>query len=127
VKLTAEATDTEVRSELWISFRALLQAYLAAGSLGVSGPPVLFTETSRFSLQIDGERQSMRLVFHPETGEGSWTISQAPNGSAPHGDEAGSEQGVFTLHLDAQFDWSGKPGPLAMDAVAEAIATLALS
>jgi hypothetical protein len=123
VKLTAEATDAEVRSELWISFRGLLQAYLAVGSLGVSVPRVLFTETSQFSLQIDGARKSMGLIFHPETGEGAWTVSQAPTGN-----EYGSpEQGVFRLHLNAQFDWSGKPGPLEMDAVAEAIATLVLS
>ena len=128
MKLTAEATDAEARRELWISFRGLLQAYLAAATIGLAVPPVLLTETGSGALQIVGLVHTVRLEFRPDTGEGYWAVSTAPaSGSSSNGEAEVLDDGAFRLHLNAQFDWTGKPGPLEMDSVAEALATLVLS
>jgi hypothetical protein len=128
VKLTAEATDTEARRELWVSFRGLLQSYLAAATIGTSVPPVILTNTEPGALQIAGLAHTVRLELEPDTGEGYWAVSKAPVSEAGSGAEPEIlDEGAFRLHLNAQFDWTGKPGPLEMDAVAEALATLVLS
>ncbi len=120
-----EATDAEARRELWVSFRGLVQAYLAAATIGSAVPPVLVTETGRGKLQIAGLRHTVRLELRPDTGEGHWTVTRAPISAS--GSSEVLDEGVFRFHLNAQFDWTGKPGPLEMDAVAEALATLVLS
>ncbi len=113
--MTANAPDRVAREELWISFRALLQAYLAAGSLGGDVPKALLAEGDDQSLQIVGVARTVTLELKPESGEGYWAVF---SGSSL------LDEGAFRLHLDAEFEWSGKPGRLAMDAVAEALATL---
>ena len=119
-----EATDAEARRELWVSFRGLVQAYLAAATIGSAVPPVLVTETGPGALQIAGLQHTIRLELRPDTGEGYWAISKAPMTDAT--DAEILDEGAFRLHLNAQFDWTGKPEPLEMDAVAEALATLVL-
>jgi hypothetical protein len=120
-----EATDAEARRELWVSFRGLVQAYLAGGTIGSSVPPVLVTESGPGALQIAGLHHTIRLELRLDTGEGYWGVSKAP---VSEGQDAEIlDEGAFRLHLNAQFDWTGKPGPLEMDAVAEALATLVLS
>ncbi len=116
--MTGNPTDKAAREELWISFRSLLQAYLAAGCLGAEVPQALVLEPEPRQLQIVGTAHTVKLEMRPETGEGYWAVY------------AGSvmlDEGALRLGLDAQFEWSGKAGRLEMDAVAEALATLVLS
>jgi hypothetical protein len=120
-----EATDAEARRELWVSFGRLVQAYLAAATIGSTVPPALVTETGPSALQIAGLQHTIRLELRPETGEGYWAVSKAPISQTD--DAEILDEGAFRLHLNAQFDWTGKPGPLEMDAVAEALATLVIS
>lgn len=115
VKLTANATNRAAREELWTSFRALLQAYLAASSLGSEMPEALLAECGPHSLQVVGATHTVKLELKPDSGEGYWAVFAGPNLL---------DEGAFRLHLDAEFEWSGKPGRLAIDAVAEALATL---
>ncbi len=114
-KLATNATDRAAREELWISFRALLQAYLAAGSVGSDMPRALLAESGSHSLQIVGSTRTINLELKPDAGEGYWAVFSGPNLL---------DEGAFRLHLDAEFEWSGKPGRLPIDAVAEALATL---
>ena len=112
------SADKAARAELWISFRSLLQAYLAAGSLDTEVPQALVVDPQPGQLQIVGAAHTVQLEMRPETGEGYWAMY------------AGSvmlDEGGFRLGLDAQFEWSGKPGRLEMDAVAEALATMVLA
>lgn len=109
-----------------MSFRSLLRAYLAAASMGTEVPQVLLLEPDAGRLQIIGAARTVKLEFTAATGEGYWAI----HGSMPAmGESAGEgllDEGAFRLHLDAEFDWSGKAGRLPMDQVAEALAMLAL-
>ena len=131
----AEPTEQAAREELWISFRSLLQVYLAAGSIGGSPdvPQALVHERQPHQLHIIGLTHTVQLEWKPETGEGYWVIHEQPSTGATALDErtlgtAGMlDEGAFRLHLDGEFDWSGKPGRLGMDAVAEALAVLVLS
>jgi hypothetical protein len=123
-----EATDTEARREVWVSFQSLLQAYLAAATIGTAIPPVLITKTANGAIQIAGLAHTVRLELRQDTGEGYWAVSKAPlTGLAPGDEPEILDEGAFHFHLNAQFDWTGKAGPLEMDAVAEALATLILS
>ncbi len=116
--MTAKPTDRAARAELWTSFRSLLQAYLAAASLGMEVPQALLAEPQPLELQIVGARHTATLEVLLDTGEGYWAVF---TGSAM------LDEGPFRLGLDGMFEWSGKPGRLEMDAVAEALATLVLT
>ncbi len=122
--MTANLTDRQVREELWVSFRSLLGAYLAAASLGSEVPQALLLSPEAGKLQIVGVRNSLKLELDAENGVGYWSVHGAPveEGTADLLDE-----GAFRLHLDATFDWSGKPDRLAIDQVAEALAIMAVS
>ena len=115
---STDATDKAAREELWISFRSLLQAYLAAATAGTEVPQALVVEPQPRQLQIVAAAHTVTLEMRPETGEGYWAMYKQA---------ALLDEGTFRLHLDASFEWSGKPGRLEMDAVAEALATLVLS
>ncbi len=111
-----------MRREIWISFRGLLQAYLAAGSAGSEIPQALLAEPGQDTLQIVGASRSVQLELTPATGQGYWVIHGKPeveNGLPLN-------EGAFRMGLDARFEWSGKPGHMEMDAVAEALAMLVL-
>lgn len=120
--MTANATDAAARREIWISFRSLLQAYLAAGAAGAEIPQVLLAEPEADMLQIVGAGRSVRLELTAATGQGYWVIHGKPEAE----DGLPLSEGAFRLGLDAQFEWSGKPGRMEMDAVAEALAMLVL-
>ncbi len=122
MKLIGNATDTQARREIWISFRGLLQAYLAAGLAGSAVPQALIAEPKPDSLQIVGTARSVQLELEPATGQGYWVIHGKPEAE----DGLTLNEGAFRLGLDAQFEWSGKPGRMEMDAVAEALAMLVL-
>ena len=111
------STDKAAREELWISFRALLQAYLAAGSLGAEVPQALVMAETPDKIQIVGSGNTVQLQLKPETGEGYWAV---------YGRSGLLDEGAFRLHLDAEFEWSGKPGRLGIDAVAEALVSLVM-
>ena len=114
-------TDEAAREELWISFRSLLRAYLAAATLGTNVPEVLLHDLPHSKLQIVSMRHTVSLEFNTHSGEGYWAIF-----GRVETDEAMLDEGAFRLHLDGQMEWSGKPGQLEMDAVAEALAMLVL-
>lgn len=118
MKLTVNATDRVARAELWASFRSLLQAYLAAASLGLEVPQALLAEPEPGQLQIVGTTHTAQLELRLETGEGYW---------AAFAGAVMLDEGPFRLGLDGTFEWGGKPGRLEMDAVAEALATLVLT
>ncbi len=115
-------TDEAAREELWVSFRSLLRAYLAAATLGTDVPEVLLHTLPRSEVQVVGPRHTVTLQFQTHSGEGYWAIAGQPETNSSVLDE-----GAFRLHLDGQMEWSGKPGRLEMDAVAEALATLVIS
>ncbi len=116
--MTANPTDELARRELWTSFRSLLQAYLAAGSLGADIPQVALLEARPGELQIIGSARTVQLAFEPGTGEGYWAVFTGASML---------DEGVFRLGLDSLLEWSGKAGRQEMDAVAEALVTLVLS
>ncbi len=118
VKLTANPSETAVREELWTSFRSLLQAYLAAGSMGMDVPQVALLEAEAGELQLVGAQRTVKLAFAARSGEGYWAIY---TGSAM------LDEGAFRLGLDSLLEWSGKANRQEMDAVAEALVTLVLS
>ena len=130
-----QPTEQAAREELWISFRSLLRVYLAAGSLGglPDVPQAALLEPKPDQLHLVGLTHTVQLEWKSETGEGYWVVHERPVEGATSLDEnslgtAGMlDEGAFRLHLDGEFDWSGKPGRLGMDAVAEALAMLVLS
>ena len=115
-------TDEAAREELWVSFRSLLHAYLAGAAMGAVVPQALLHDLSHGKLQIVSTRHTVALELNTRTGEGYWAIFEQPETNSSVLDE-----GAFRLHLDGQMEWSGKPGRLEMDAVAEALATLVIS
>ena len=122
MKLIANATDTAARQELWLSFRSLLQAYLAAASMGEAVPRALVCDTGSGRVQLVGPVHTVELALEAATGEGYWVVHRAGTADSPEGTPL--DEGNFRLHLDAQFEWSGKAGLLAMDQIAEALAML---
>ncbi len=116
--MTADWTDKAAREELWTSFRSLLQAYLAAATGGTEVPQAMVLEPQPRQFQMVAAAHTVTLEMRPETGEGYWAVYKQA---------VLLDEGAFRLHLDARFEWSGKPGLLEMDAVAEALATLVLS
>ena len=112
----------------------MLQVYLAAGSLGglQDVPQALVLEPEHNQLHLVGLAHTVQLEWNPQTGEGYWVVHEQPADRAAVLDEgslgtAGMlDEGAFRLGLDGEFDWSGKPGRLSMDAVAEALAALVL-
>ena len=121
--MTDNATDEAARAELWLSFRSLLQVYLAAASAGEEVPQALLFDSGPTQLQIVGAAHTVKLELQPATGEGYWAVHEAGRSDA----SAPLDEGQFRLHLDAQFEWSGKPGRLEMDQVAEALAMMVMS
>ena len=130
-----QPTEQAAREELWISFRSLVQVYLAARSHAEQPrvPPALVLEPQPNQLHLVGLLHTVQLEWTPATGEGYWVVHQRPvDGAVPFDERslgtAGMlDEGAFRLHLDSEFSWSGKPGRLPMDAVAEALAMLVLS
>ena len=118
MRLIVNPTDTQVREELWLSFRSLLQAYLAAGSLGMDVPQAALLEAEAGELQLVGAERTVKLVFEARTGEGYWAVYTGPTML---------DEGAFRLGIDSLLEWSGKPQRQEMDAVAEALVTLVLS
>ncbi len=129
MKLIANEPEQAVREELWVSFRSLLQAYLAAAQVGEEVPQAALAELSSSELQVIGPHHTVRLEWQAASGEGYWAVFRTPEPGGKgfeerHLETAGMlDEGAFRLHLDAEFEWSGKPGRLGMDAVAEALAT----
>ncbi len=126
-----------MREELWTSFQSLLRAYLAAASIGSEIPQALLLEPEPGRLQIIGAHRTIKLELQPASGEGYWAVYGTAAGreaAVPHkaagvfdvASEASLlDEGAFRLHLDAEFEWSGKAGRLPIDQVAEALAMLA--
>jgi hypothetical protein len=114
-------TDKAAREELWVSFRSLLRAYLSAATLGTDVPEVLLHDLPQSKLQIVSTRHTVSLECNTHSGEGYWAIF-----GRVETEEAMLDEGAFRLHLDGRMEWSGKPGLLEMDALAEALAMLVL-
>ena len=108
---------------MWLSFSNLLRAYLAAGSLGQEIPQAMLLEARRNELHLEGPRRTVKLDLQLRSGEGYWAIYDMKAVAA----DTPLDEGGFRLALDGTFSWSGKPGSLEMDALAEALATLVLS
>ncbi len=109
---------------MWISFANLLRAYLAAASLGQPIPLGMLLEARKNELHLEGPRRTIKLDLQMRSGEGYWAIydlDKAVNG------ESLLDEGAFRLAPDGTFAWSGKPGSLEMDALAEALATLVMT
>ncbi|RRA49646.1 hypothetical protein [Acidipila sp. EB88] len=126
-------TERATREELWLSFRSLLQAYLAAAGEGSDVPLALLHERSPLALQIVAAEHTVNLALDPETGQGTWSVYPAvadTNERTAFDPDALAiplDEGSFRMHLDARFEWSGKTGLLEMDQVAEALAMMAVS
>ena len=103
--------------ELWTSFRGVLRSYLAAGALGSEIPQAMLTESGPEQIQITGTVYSIALSMEAESGAGVWTVYRGADLL---------DEGAFRLHLDAEFEWSGKPSRMQMDSVAEALTIVAL-
>jgi hypothetical protein len=135
---TILASDAAVRRELWTSFRSLLHAYVAAGSMGVEVTQALVVdgaialEGAPGTMSLLGVSNTVKLALHFETGEGYWAIfgGERTEGLLPDAVPPGGilplDEGQFRLGLDGLFAWSGKQGQLEMDAIAEALAMIAL-
>lgn len=132
--MIVNASDAAVRRELWTSFRSLLQAYLAAGSVGVevaqalvvAGPEAAHSIPA--TLHVLGAANTVRLALDFYSGEGYWAVfgSARAREKSGGGNEIPLDEGQFRLGMDSLFEWSGKAGRLEMDAVAEALAMIAL-
>ncbi len=106
---------------MWVSFGNLLRAYLAAASLGQEVPQAMLVEARRSELHLEGPRRTIKLDLQMRSGEGYWAIYDVKAADSL------LDEGAFRLALDGTFSWSGKPGTLEMDALAEALATLVLT
>jgi hypothetical protein len=124
-----------VRRELWTSFRSLLQAYLAAGSMGAEVAQALVVAGSDqeavrgqipATLDLVGITNTVRLAFHLSNGEGYWAVFGSADKNSQQGNEIPLDEGQFRIGLDSLFTWSGKQGQLEMDAIAEALVMLVL-
>ncbi len=124
--MTASAGEIAARQEIWVSFGNLLRAYLAAACLGQAVPQGMLVEPRRNELHLVGPRRNVKLDLQMRSGEGYWAVYDLDAARAPD-HNALLDEGAFRLALDGTFAWSGKPGTLEMDALAEALATLVLS
>ncbi len=106
-----------MREELWISFRSLLQAYLAAAGTGTDIPQAAVLEARAGELQLVGAERTVQLRFDAATGEGYWAVFTGASML---------DEGAFRMGLDSLLEWSGKPERQEMDPVAEALVTLVL-
>ena len=123
--MTASAGQIAARRELWISFRSLLQAYLAAASLGQQVPQAMLIDSKKNELHLEGPRRTIKLDLQLRSGEGYWAVYDIGSHMAADGDSL-LDEGAFRLAMDGTFAWSGKSGKLEMDALAEALATLVM-
>lgn len=120
--------DEQALREIWSSFRSLLQAYLAAGSVAVEVAQALLVSGESTpgdptaTLHVVGAANTIKLVFEPVSGKGYWAVYGSPGKDAT----VPLDEGQFRLAPDATFEWSGKQGRLELDAVAEALTMLAL-
>ena len=114
----AGPTDAQVRAELWLSFRSLLESYLAAGSLGADIPQAALLDARPDELQLVGPERTVQLRFAAASGEGYWAVFTGASML---------DEGAFRLGLDSLLEWSGKRERQEMDAIAEALVTLVLS
>ena len=117
MKLIANLSETAVREELWTSFRSLLQAYLAAATIGMDVPQAALLEAEAGELQLVGMERTVKLAFAARSGEGYWAVYTGASML---------DEGAFRLGLDSLLEWSGKAQRQEMDAVAEALVTLVL-
>lgn len=78
------------------------------------------------TLDLVGTMNTVRLALHFSTGEGYWAIFGSLDKDSHKGNEVPLDEGQFRLGLDSLFTWSGKQGPLEMDAIAEALVMLVL-
>ncbi len=113
-------SEEAARRELWISFCALIRAYVAAAQMGSEPALVLVSQPSETELELVGGARSIRLSLEPAAGY--WVMHQAPGA----GEAALLAEGAFRIGMDSLVEWTGLPGRQPMDAVAEALATLIL-
>ncbi len=120
---TGSAPEARVLAELWTSFASLLRSYLAGAEL--------YAPAERARAQVTTSPEGEVIVVTPTRylvleanladGNGYWSLYEgAPNPEAMLGD------GIFRLSLDGAMEWTGIPGKVAMEQVAEALTTMIL-
>jgi hypothetical protein len=115
-------SEESARRELWTSFASLIRSYVAAAQIGVPDPSVLLVQPSEDDLELVSRQRTIRLHMSAGNAEGYWAMYA----SAAAGDDSLLAEGAFRIGMDGLLDWTGLPGRQEMDAVAEALATLAL-
>ena len=113
--------DPRVLPELWTSFVGLLRSYLAgAEAYAPAGQPrAQLTASAEGEVIVVTSTRYLVLEANLLDGNGYWSLYEgAPDPEAMLGD------GIFRLTLDSLMEWTGIPGKVEMEQVAEALTTM---
>jgi hypothetical protein len=115
--------DPRVLPELWTSFVSLLRSYLAGAEAYApqNQPRAQVTASPEGEVIVVTPARYLVLEANLADGNGYWALYDgSPDPEAMLGD------GIFRLSADSLMEWTGIPGKVEMEQVAEALTTMVL-
>lgn len=105
--------DAVVLQELWISLTGLLRSHLAALEISERLKGVRLEQPAAMKLELQSALRKLSLSFDPQTGKGTWKLSQP--GSV-------EQVGNWSLTYDALVQFEDASAAIDMELAVEELA-----